>query len=196
MSYRQPRKKRTELLPRLWLVTDERQGKALLPSIEALPFGSGILFRHYHTPVIERRRVFDAIRHIADQSGHWVIISDDVATAKRWRADGVHLTKAIKSRTNARRYARNAGLIVSMTAHDKREMAYANRLADMIFVSPIYPTTSHPGAATLGERGFEALADYAHRPVIALGGLNKRNSPRIMELGAYGWAAIDGLTEC
>ena len=195
MSYRQPRKKRIGLLPRLWLVTDERQGAALFPSIEALPFGSGILFRHYHTPSLERRRIFDAIRHIADQSGHWVIISDNVATAKHWRADGVHVTAATKKRTNVLRYARKADLIVSMTAHDKREMTYANRLADMIFVSPIYPTTSHPGAITLGERGLAMLADRTNRPVIALGGLNRKNSSKIMESGAYGWAAIDGLTK-
>jgi thiamine-phosphate pyrophosphorylase len=66
--------------------------------------------------------------------------------------------------------------------------------ADLLFVSPVYPTRSHPGGKTLGPRRFAQLAEQARRPVIALGGVTRANAPKLMRLGAYGWAGIDAWT--
>ena len=62
--------------------------------------------------------------------------------------------------------------------------------ADGIFLSPVFPTASHPGAATLGAAGFHALADRSPVPVIALGGMSHE---RARELDWPRWGAIDGL---
>lgn len=82
-----------------------------------------------------------------------------------------------------------------MTAHDRQEMRRANRLADAIFVAPVHATTSHPDQQTLGEKGFEALARMTCKPVIALGGMTEARFTNLVDKGAYGWAAIDGLTQ-
>ena len=34
-----------QTLPRLWLMTDERVGDALIPAVERLPRGAGTVFR-------------------------------------------------------------------------------------------------------------------------------------------------------
>src|SRR5439155_26981070 len=34
-------------LPRLWLMTDERQGDGLWAALERMPRGAGVVFRHY-----------------------------------------------------------------------------------------------------------------------------------------------------
>jgi thiamine monophosphate synthase len=46
----------------------------------------------------------------------------------------------------------------------------------------------------LGPRRFARLAGLARRPVIALGGVTHANAPKLLRLGAYGWAGIDAWT--
>jgi thiamine-phosphate pyrophosphorylase len=76
--------------------------------------------------------------------------------------------------------------------HGPREIALANRLgADAMLLSPVFPTRSHPGGAVLGPVRFRLLARLAARPVIALGGLDRRTARRLVWAR---WAAIDGLS--
>src|SRR5436190_13198529 len=49
-------------LPRLWLMTDERQGDRLADAVERLPEDGGIVFRHYGLIEVARRNLFDAVR--------------------------------------------------------------------------------------------------------------------------------------
>ena len=182
-------------LPHLWLVTDERQGDALLASVAALPEGSGILFRHYRTGAAERSALYRQVRNIAWNTGHILMLSDTVATAYRWHADGVHLPSFVKNKRTKARYARQRNLLVSASAHDETEVRTAKGMADFIFVSPVFPTRSHPGQHTLGLEGFAALARRTWKPVIVMGGVDAAKFDELAESGAYGWAAIDALTQ-
>jgi thiamine-phosphate pyrophosphorylase len=83
------------------------------------------------------------------------------------------------------------GLIRTAPVHDLPEIRAAEKAgADLLFLSPAFPTRSHPGAAALGPLRFLLLAGQARAPVIALGGMNAK---RARKLGGtiYGWAAID-----
>lgn len=94
---------------------------------------------------------------------------------------------------NPSRRRHHTGL-ATYAAHNAREISQANRRgADLIFLSPVFPTRSHPGAPTLGPKRFATLARLARCPVIALGGMNAARFRRLKPLGAYGWAAIDAL---
>ncbi len=82
--------------------------------------------------------------------------------------------------------------IVPKTAsvHNYRELIAAHRAGvDLIFLSPVFPTRSHPGGPTLGRRRFAELALRARVPVIALGGITAHRARSLK--GAYGWAGID-----
>jgi thiamine-phosphate pyrophosphorylase len=77
------------------------------------------------------------------------------------------------------------------TAHNGDEIAHAAQAgADGIFLSPVFPTASHPGAPTLGILGFRVLAQQSPVPVIALGGMTQK---RAELLDWPRWGAIDGL---
>ena len=159
--------------PRLWLMTDERLGAGLWDAIARLPRGAGVVFRHYATPAAERRRLFARVVRVARARGLVVV------RAGAWcgpGGDGVHNRRGRGVRT--------------ASAHSWREakMAVA-RGADAVFVSPVFATRSHPGAAVLGIEGAERIARGMRVPMIALGGMN---AGRFSELdGFYGWAAID-----
>jgi len=175
MAARQP-------LPRAWLVTDERQGDRLLPAVARLPFGSGILFRHYSLAEAERRALFVEIRAIARRRAHLLLLAGPRSLALSWGAHGWHGK------------GRGAGLH-SASVHSLAEIRAAERAgASILFLSPIYPTRSHPGAATLGPEGFARLARRTELPVIALGGVDQSRARTLMALGAYGWAAVDAWT--
>jgi thiamine-phosphate pyrophosphorylase len=164
-------------LPRLWLMTDERLGDALLPAVERLPRHSGIVFRHYSLPEAERRGLFEQVRQVAARRRLTLLLAGPSGQAEAWGADGSHGPAA------------GFGLN-SAPVHDWAEIRAAEREgADLLFLSPVFATRSHPGGRPLGPARFDALARRTPLPVIALGGMNALRARRVRE--AYGWAGID-----
>ena len=171
--------------PRLWLMTDERQGEALWTALAGLPRGAGIVFRHYHTPPEERRALYEKVRAVARRRRLVLVLAGPARLATAWRADGAH-------GRGIRRSARP--LLVTAPAHDRPELVAAREAgAHLIFLSPVFATRSHPGGLTLGPVRF-GLAAQARPGVIALGGMDAARDRRLRALGGYGWAAIDALT--
>lgn len=172
MTLRQP-------LPRIWLLTDERLGDAVLGAVSRLPGGAGIVFRHYSLADAPRRALFDRVQAQARLQGLMLLLAGSRSAAIGWGADGWHGSEE------------GAGLR-SAPVHNLRELRQAEAGgAALLFLSPVFATRSHPGAATLGPRRFAALAAKARRPVIALGGVTPTSAPLLLRLGAYGWGGID-----
>jgi thiamine-phosphate pyrophosphorylase len=172
-------------LPAIWLISDARNDAMLERALTRLPRGSGFIFRHYHLPDAERYARFRALRRVARGRGHTVILADSALTAHEWGADGIYGSPRSL-------YPRRRGLIHLATAHDLAELGLAARLgADAALLSPVFPTATHPGGATLGPVRFRVLARQTGLPAIALGGMT---SARARTLRWKRWAAIDGLS--
>jgi thiamine-phosphate pyrophosphorylase len=170
-------------LPLLWLLSDARNDAALEPALAALPPGSGFVFRHYHLGQSERAARFAALAAGARARGHVAIVADTPTVAVAWGADGVY--------GRADRIAGASTPLKLATAHDGEELIAAGPAgADGVFLSPVFPTRSHPGARALGIHGFHVLAQQSPVPVIALGGMTRA---RAAELAWPRWGAIDGL---
>lgn len=164
--------------PTAWLMTDERLGDALEPAIaRAAAVGAGVIVRHLRASPAERR----AIAALARGHGALLGIARTCALAHEVGAALVHDPDEP-----------SPGLPFSLPVHDEAEARAARgSAAAMVFVSPIYPTRTHPGAAVLGEAGAIALARIAGKPTIALGGMDEVAGERLMRLGFAGWAGID-----
>jgi len=96
-----------------------------------------------------------------------------------------------------RRAARRQALIIAdelaggaARIHDLRELRRAAGVP-LLFVSPLFPTASHPDWAPMPRMRAAALARLARVPVIALGGMDQARFRRIRGLGFAGWAGID-----
>jgi 8-oxo-dGTP diphosphatase len=78
---------------------------------------------------------------------------------------------------------------VAASCHDPVELARAAELElDFVVLSPVLPTSSHPGAETLGWARFaDWLKDFP-LPVFALGGLSLNDLSAARILGAHGVA--------
>lgn len=156
----------SKTLPTLWLMTDERMGAGLWAALERLPRGSGIVFRHFASPAAERAAIFARLSRIARRRRLIV-----VPGGAKGQTPHIH------------------------PAHSMREAVAARRAgADLVLVSPVYPTRTHPGAPTLGPLRAAMIARAAGVPAIALGGMTAARFKRMRALGFAGWAAIDGLT--
>lgn len=179
------RQRRLRLLPTLWLMTDERVAEdRLLRGAARLPRGSGIILRHYATPPAERRALFDRLRRIAIRRGLRLFLAGSEGQALAWGADGFHARSG-----RARRLPRSAPV------HDWGELRAAGRDGvALVFLSPLFPTRSHPGGKALGSYRFAALSRRARVPVMALGGVGTRHGLLVRRLGAAGFGAIDALS--
>lgn len=162
--------------PHLWLMTDERLGEALWRALRRLPPGAGVVFRHHAMPRRERQALYLRLRRVA-QARRLVVVS---AGGPLPGAGGVHKGRGPGLRT--------------WPAHDRRE-AIAAKVAGaaLVFVSPVYPTRSHPGAPTLGPMHAARVAQGLGMTVIALGGMTGRRWRRVRTLGFDGWAGIDAF---
>lgn len=168
------------LWPRDWLITDERMGERLWEAIRCVPAGTGgILFRHYSLGPAERLEVGERVAGLARERKLMLAVAGDPALAERLGAQLVHKPSA------------ESDLPFSLSVHDERE-AYAARDAgaDLVFVSPVFATRSHPGAPELGPERAARLAEIAGCPAVALGGMT---FGKFWELGPafHGWAGID-----
>lgn len=163
-------------LPRTWLMTDERMGEALWRALERLPRGSGIVFRHYSLQPVERRALLARIRRVAGRRGLLVSVA-----APAGREANVHGPSP-----------RRIGGVRTMPAHSRAEAIAAVRAgADLVFVSPVFPTRSHPDAPALGRARLGLMIRGLPVPVVALGGMDARRFAGLKPLGVHGWAAID-----
>ncbi|PIW54316.1 MAG: thiamine phosphate synthase [Sphingomonadales bacterium CG12_big_fil_rev_8_21_14_0_65_65_10] len=168
-------------LPLLWLLSDARNDARLEDALARLPAGSGFVFRHYHLDDSARLDRFRTLARAAKARAHLVIVAR--GDERFAGADGTYGSPFAE--------AWRTGLFLA-TAHNADEIEAAETAgAGGIFLSPVFPSRSHPDGATLGSVGFNLLAQHTALPVIALGGMTPE---RAGELGWPRWGAIDGLS--
>jgi thiamine-phosphate pyrophosphorylase len=174
--------RRRHPLPKIWLMTDPRLDD-VLASIARLPKGSGIIFRHYEWETQPRRALFKQVRRLAKRGRHVLILADTPLRAQQWGADGAH-----------NRSARASQGLRTVAAHSAKEAALARRVgADLIFVSPVFPTVSHPDRRALGRMGLGQIAANQRVKTVALGGMTAQRARSLSALKIHGWAAIDAF---
>jgi len=160
-------------------MTDERMGERLWAALDRLPDGAGIVFRHHATPLEARRALFARIAALRETRRFTLVRAGGIALSDR--EDGVHGGAPLPT-----------GGIRTWPVHDRAEaLAGKEAGADLLFVSPVFPTRSHPQTAALGSEKAAAIAGDMPLPFIALGGMTAARFAAIEPLGFYGWAAID-----
>ena len=135
----------------------------------------------------------------------WLIIAGDadrvgIEAARRLpRGSGVLLLHPLSS--SGVRMLRRRGLTVIREArgiaarvHDARELRRAlSARTPLIFLSPLYPTRSHPEWKPLPRMRAATLARLGKRGLFALGGMDARRFARVKKLGFQGWAGISAF---
>ena len=178
-------------LPRLWLFSDPLRLPDPRLAMAALPRGAGVVARGLAPGLL------GPVARLARQRGLKLLVAGDGRAALALGA-GLHLPDRRESLgllpfLMARR-ARPGHLILAMAAHGgQRGAARARRLKpDCLFLSPLFPTQSHPGAPALGPLRWASLARGLPAPCLALGGITPARLGAVPRRAA-GVAAIGGL---
>lgn len=186
-----PPARRGRRLPALWLFSDPVRLPDPRAAAAALPRGAGVVARGLGPALL------GALAAQARRQGLVLLAAADgrAACAARaglhWpeRRAGRHLLPFLLARRGGAPWA-----VLTLAAHGgARAGAAARRLRpDIVFLSPIFATASHPGAAALGPLRWAGAARRAGAPAAALGGVGAATARRVPG-GAAGLAAIGGL---
>ncbi len=164
----------------LWLFTDRARLADPLPAIAGLPKGQcGVVFRH--EGVAGRAALAMAVAKLCRARRLALTVAGDWRLAASLGA-GVHL------RGGRGRAAR--GKLNTASAHDVAELRRGCWAGALVFVSPAFPTASHPGLAALGAWRWGLLARGAQ--VAALGGV-AGNSVRRLPANCVAAGAISAF---
>lgn len=183
-------------LPPLYLISDSRRfGKDgfLAPLERALKAGARLVqLREPHMPPDEFEDYARLIAGLCHRHGAQLLLNAEPESVSRCDADGVHL--------NGKRLAQYASrplddhFWVAASCHNAEELRQAVRLGtDFAVLSPVAPTSSHPGAALLGWEVFSRLCAGVNLPVYALGGMRAQDLARARRAGARGLAMVSHI---
>ena len=168
--------------PHEWLMTDERIGDQLWSAIDALPGGrAGIVFRHYSIGASQREELAARVVSICKKRGLTFAVANDVPLARSLAADLLHNPEADP-----------VTLPFSRSAHtfDEAQAAWRSG-AQLIFLSPIFATRSHPEREPMPREVAKGIIAASPVPIIALGGMSRARFNELRQMGFYGWAGID-----
>ena len=180
-------------LPWLWLFTDDQRLPDPRASVCRLPRGrAGVVLRHDRDP--NRAKLGRELARICRQRRLLLVVAGDVRLAAALKA-GVHLRAG--RWPNPRRIPIRSGAVVTSSAHSIPDLLRACRAgADLVFLSPAFPTASHAGAAALGPLRWAAMVRSAAPPshVAALGGVDGESVKRLPARFCAAVGAIGALS--
>jgi len=176
-------------LPQLYLFSDAERLPDPSSLLSLLPRGACVVLRH-----TDRQSLVSLAQLIIPQArklGLKVIVAGDIRLALQVGANGTHLSEATARCRRPRTKTAKRGFFITAAAHTRMAIWRARQAgADLIFLSPVFETKSHPGARRLGALRFAVLARTSQTPIIALGGITQSSATRLALGPAYGLAAI------
>lgn len=170
-------------LPALALFTDDERLPDPLAAARTLPRGSMVVVRSCDPA--RRADLARAMIALARSRFLIVLVAGDLVA----EADGLHLPEARLGEVAYWR-AHRRSILITGSVHSLAGLSRA-RLLDAAFLSPIFPTQSHPDRAALTPVRANMVARAARIPLYALGGIEPRNAALL--LGFAGIAAIGAL---
>lgn len=178
-------------LPAVYAISDvARFGLASFAVLLERALQSGVRLVQLREPELDPealRVCADTLLPVCRRFGAKLLVNADPELAATMGADGVHLSsrrlRALASRPL------DADMWVAASCHDLDELRHAEAIdADFAVLSPVKPTSSHPGAPVLGWDRFRDLCRSVSLPVYALGGMAPDDLATAHRAGAQGVA--------
>lgn len=163
--------------------------------IKNLPRNSTVIIREYDLPKNEREDFAKKIGDLARNQGLRFLVGKDLNLAKKVKADGVHFSDFDQLPLSL---FRKRNFLLSFSCHSEKSLIKARKIrADMIFISPIFPTSTHENIKPIGIFNLAKIVKKNRKilPIYALGGVNSNNIKSLKKLGISGFGAINFFLE-
>lgn len=179
--------------------TDSKKIKSFENVIRNLPRNSTIIIREYDLDKKSREDFARKIIALARPQGIKIIIGKDFALAKKLKSDGLHFSDFDQIPTQfLQKKLWPKDFIFSLSAHSLKSVFKLQKLRpNKLFISPIFPTSSHKEEENLGLKTLAKIAfktknqNYCKSNIYALGGVNLQNLNSLQKLPIQGFGAID-----
>lgn len=181
-------------LPSVYLVSGEASSGAHRPRLErCLRAGARLCqLRAKGLGTVAYRELAAELVPLCHGYGAKMLLNAPAEWVAELGADGVHLNSVQLMRLDERPLGDE--YLVAASCHNAAELRRAERLElDFVVLSPVLPTTSHPGTPPLGWPAFRQLLRDMTLPVYALGGMRPRALRIAWGNGARGIAVLSGL---
>ncbi|HKE57913.1 MAG TPA: thiamine phosphate synthase [Pyrinomonadaceae bacterium] len=184
--------------PRVYPLTDVAiSGLSHAKQVEALIAGGASLIqlREKNAPPATFFAQAQLALEIARQHHCRLVINDRVDLALALNADGVHLGQDDMPPAAARKILGPEAIIGFSTHNVEQARAALDQPIDYLAIGPIFGTTSKQDtAAVLGLEGLqEVRAIVGDIPLVAIGGIDHRSAPLVIDAGADSVAVIAAL---
>jgi 8-oxo-dGTP diphosphatase len=124
---------------------------------------------------------------VCEQFSSLLLLGTSPELFKQTKADGLHLNSQVLFKYDERPISDE--FILSVSCHNLDEMKQAEKLgADILLLSPIKATASHPELEAIGWQQFKRMIGKVKCPVYALGGMKVSDLGDARNAGAQGVA--------
>lgn len=181
------------MLPGEYLITGEEDDEAVFAErlTRALK-EDGVRLVQLRAKTLDRGEYLARARQalsLCRQYGARLLLNGEPALLDEVDADGIHLTSERLMQLDRRPVP--AGKWLGASTHDAAQLQQAAALdCDLVTLSPLAPTPSHPDAVLMGWHDFQQHVEHAGMPVFALGGMTRFHANRARAVGAQGVASI------
>lgn len=185
------------------LFTNRHKISNIDETINNLPQFSSIIIREYDLDPPQREEFIKQILPSCRQKKIKTIIAKDLNMAQKYKSGGVHYSD--KDHIPLRFFKKSSfkkNFIRSIACHSLRNIVkYSKYNVDYLFISPIYPTTSHNSSKTFGTTKLAKISlkckklAYNKPKLYALGGISKNNIKKIRKTKVSSFGAIDYFTK-
>ena len=153
-----------------------------------------VQFRQKSGSAQEMIEVARQMRQMCKDAGVTFIVNDRVDIAIASDADGVHLGQDDFPIPMARELLGSNRIIGGSASNMAEARKCLSEGADYVGFGPVFPTTSKDDAGPVsGIAVLEQVVRDISLPVIAIGGINARNTAEVMKAGAYGISVISAI---
>jgi thiamine-phosphate pyrophosphorylase len=175
-------------VPRLWLFTDQDRLSDPRPAVARLPIGAaGVVFRHDGHPM--RTALGKDLARICRMRRLTLVVAGNPRLAATLHA-GIHLRSG--RRPGAIRPPHG---VITSSAHSIPDLRRAAKSgAHFAFLSPAFPTASHPGAPGLGPLRWAAMARRLSNTQLRIGALGGISGDTIRRLPIQTCVAAGAIT--
>jgi thiamine-phosphate pyrophosphorylase len=155
-----------------------------------------VRFFQYRNKIGSRKAIYETSLRIANllrRPDVLFIVNDQVDIAAAVKADGVHLGQDDLPIQQARKLLGN-DRIIGISTHDPDQAMVAQVAgADYIGYGPIFTTATKDAGPLQGIEGLRKVRSAVSVPIIAIGGITKKNIVDVFKAGADGAAVISAV---